>query len=1157
MDGISHLQRMPSDQNFAGMYGSHRYGGSGGAWSPPLPTSQSLPHLPSPGGGGGFPSGGTNAYGVGSADYFSRPMLNDPSARSPNGGAHAAPFPESSKSRHPAYPGPLPHFPRQTDFPGLSQSLRALRSPYDNPSGGLHSGAHGGVLSSGGGGGGPLSHHHHHRSGSSSALTASPSRQHGYFSPPLPRADGAAGSPQGPASFTPLASAKDESYSARWGPSFGSTSASRHSSRALPESPRFTDSQEQNARGSKGAAAGGATFMGPPLPKLGSGGGGGGSSSTTSTSAGGPHFPVTAAPPNAHRIAPIRPVRSSEEDEEEDELVDEDDVGGAHQDTTNFLSRPLQLLAYASTAAARRQAHGGYRDPRSVAAAASLGLIPSHSNSSRLKVPTRKTSIATNHLGGQEPSTLENGNWEYKAGRVRALKASGEDEQSPGSLLSDDAGTIVGTEHSNASVGAASGAGSSNSDTGPHLGKRRRSDDEPLPLPSRSRRQSMKVPAAEQQSAGEGGDAAKHAGETGAASNAADQDATMNEEAEVATTDVAASATAAAAAADDTAAGASRKGYFRFSLYSSKLDVDDKDDPIQAGVATLKEVEDLFDVYFNQINPINVIFDPFLHSLAYVRARSKFLLTVIAAHAARMAPGERNAELAVKLEEHWRVTLLPNILLGGYKSVEISQAFLLASQFHRPTHIIVEDRAWQYLGFAIRTATEIGVNISLAPSAQDQQEDEQVARRLRNRERLWLSLVVAEGVLSTQFGRPSTLSSSRDAITHSSHWNREDYALPEDAALMCQIELRKIVEQCAERFDKSVGVGGGGVGGGFTQRHQRSRSAYGGAVADFDEEQSVALTAAYKTAWQELERWKRTWCPADESMDHTGIGGSMATSAFLVRWSPYSRLIYYYWRCHLNSIVLQMAGGGGAAGRHEFASPVAYDSMVCAGQLLDTLLDSKQIGAKRLALAPNAVVVMATYAAVSALRLTKLDHSRHALIDQRGIFDQVQRLAGILEAAGQTPGHRDGAAGPYGLYLRSVLALFDSDSKSSSSVSGGGADDAAATTTTVADILGDTASDPLAAMTSTAAANTSSTDAAAAAAAADASALLADPDLVSSAAAALNEVYASDSEVWEYLANGAGGSASGAGAGAAVGVAGAPSAPTALWPSTSAPWNGP
>lgn len=1004
-------------------------------------------------------------------------------------------------------------------------------------------------------------------------------RHHGFFSPPLPRAEGL---PQ-PINSRPSPSSsfsRDDSFS-RWGPTENS---GRHAkTNSLTESPRRHD--VPSTAGPSGSSRPPQAQYPPPFH---------------------PSRPDARGEdglPNRHVLPPIHRrrsthkstlTRSSEDEEEEDELVDEDDVGGAHHDP-DVLSRPLQLLAYASTAAARKQAHGGFRDPRSVAAAATLGLISAsappkrtESQSQSLPLPVsvdatsaqKMASVGVQGGGGAEASTLENGNWEYRAGRVRAIRgAESVDElvSSPVKAAPPTSGGegLVDLETNMASTGSSltsqclHDSHDSLTDEGPHLGKRRRSDDEPLPLP-RSRKGSMLALAA---GSSKRSNIAESRGSISSLTNNsklvsvprkdANTDADPNEQPSALT-----STDNAEEQAD--AIGASRKGYFRFSLYSSKLDVDTKDDPIEAGVASLKDMEDLFDLFFNKINPSNFIFDPFLHSLSYIRARSKFLLTVIASISARMSSEPGSAELTEKLERHWKNKLFPEIVIGGYKSVEISQAFLLVSLFHRPTHIIVEDRAWQYLGMAIRIATEVGVNIALAPNTSTR-DNELLSRRVRNRQRLWKSLLIAEGTLSTQFGRPCTLSCTDSPLAQLVSWNREDFALPEDAALVCQIELRKLVERHTKALEQGLHI----------KPHAE--------LSEQSQEQDDKLTRLgplRTAAYQDLEVWKRTWCPTG-GLDQAGIGCSMAMGAFLVRWSPYSRLIYNYWRCHLNSVMLQAA-----ALADDVATPIAYDSMQCVRELIGTLLNNEEIGEQGLPLAPNAVVVMATYAAVSALRLTKLDLSKHAFIDSRSVFEQVLRLADALEIAGRTPEHRDGAAAPYGTYLRSVLALFDTDSKSSSSVASHAlGDDVRAP---LADSAGKTAAahsargegngtgpanpliSPATAKSMTAAlADATATSALlqpSASSIQDSAALtpalnalgmgvamsagglpsgsggdsVAPVDSAASAAAAADEVatlskmYTSDPEVWEFLG-------SGAGAGTDV----SSSAAAALWPATS------
>lgn len=850
-------------------------------------------------------------------------------------------------------------------------------------------------------------------------------RQHGFFSPPLAKANGLSGSDARPSPSFSHAN-RDESFSSRWGPMDSNSSTSRISklNASSSESKSKCHDAAITSKFSPHASGAHPSYMNATPASKSLGPANKGSS------------PHTVLPPIHGRqwTQQSYTTRSSDDDGELNEPMDEDDVGGAYQDQ-EVLSRPLQLLAYASTAATRRQAHGGFRDPRSVAAAGALGLIsapsplkpivPAPDSASNKGVSTGQMSTCVpvtagiESVGGAEPSTLENGNWEYKAGRVRAIRGADTVEsldctkcKDPNEACSGRV-NIPARDSSALSRHAAAALQEPLFDQGPHLGKRRRSDDEPLPIPQSRKSSILARTVCASDNRVEGPRMKPSRRQKVAASNSTSvgdgilPDLSNNSKASTSpreNSDIAPS--------QMDAVGASRKGYFRFSLYSSKLDVDIKDDPIDAGVVSLKDVEDLFDFFFNNINSVNFIFDPFLHSLAYVRARSKFLLTIIASIAARMRSATGSAELTERLEEHWKSKLFPQIVIGGYKSVEISQAFLLASLFHRPTHIIVEDRAWQYLGMAIRTATEVGVNIALTPNSTTR-DNELLSRRVRNRQRLWKCLLIAEGTLSTQFGRPCTLSCQDSSLPQSVSWNREDFALPEDAALVCQIELRKIVERHTQAFERCL-----------------SASQIKAKSSDVDEAmlKLQRLADLRRAACADLETWRQTWCPTG-GLDQAGVGGSMAMGAFLVRWSPYSRLIYNYWRCHLNSVILQAA-----AKRDEFATPVAFDSMQCARELMDILLDDKKIGEHGLPSAPNAIVVMATYAAVSALRLTRLDLSRHAFIDSRSIFEQVLKLADALEIVGRTPAHRDGAAAPYGIYLRSVLALFDNDSKSSSSV---------------------------------------------------------------------------------------------------------------------------
>lgn len=460
-------------------------------------------------------------------------------------------------------------------------------------------------------------------------------------------------------------------------------------------------------------------------------------------------------------------------------------------------------------------------------------------------------------------------------------------------------------------------------------------------------------------------------------------------------------------------AGASRKGYFNLSLFHSKNDDTDGLDPVELGLVELKELERLFDIFFARINPVLDLFDPFLHSVAFVRMRSAFLTTVISSMAARFSDTPQDAKLASTLDKHWQEKLLPMILLGGYKSVEISQAFLILTTYSRPTNRLVDDRSWQYLGFAIRTATEVGVNRKVTPS-ENLLGNEQVARRVRNRERLWFNLFLYDRTLSAQTGRPWTISEDR-MIVQSSMWHRQDFALPEDVSLVSLIKLRRITAQHTEAFDTYLTS---------PDRFDETQTATAlgvGGQSMFDR-RLAGLEFFRKNANADLEKWKETWCINTEDKIKE-VDTSAAAGKYLVRWAPTAKLFYYHSRLLINSLVL------GATEQYEgflSGSSVSVDCWTSAISLIDTVLND--FSEEALVTWSNDRVVMAVYAAVSAVRMTNMKH-KYAFADKETLLALVRRLATSMTIAGKTPRHRNGSATPYGRYLKSVLGAFEPENR--------------------------------------------------------------------------------------------------------------------------------
>ncbi|SNX82137.1 uncharacterized protein MEPE_00843 [Melanopsichium pennsylvanicum] len=608
------------------------------------------------------------------------------------------------------------------------------------------------------------------------------------------------------------------------------------------------------------------------------------------------------------------------------------------------------------------------------------------------------------------PSTLDHEAWEYREGKAQARRGYGSGA-SPGGLSAE-----AGTTGSSVSVAAANGqkqdatsAGMNGASPGEMiespadevtsamLGKRKRGRSRAARsggLPTRRRK------LAEWDTDAENGEAV-------------DEDGMLEPSDKPKQVTIAAASQAkessGVTSGGEGEAGASRKGYFNLSLFHSKNDDSEGLDPIELGLVELKELERLFDIFFARINPVLDLFDPFLHSVSFVRMRSAFLTTVISAMAARFSDTPHDAKLATMLDKHWQEKLLPTILLGGYKSVEISQAFLILTTYSRPTNRLVDDRSWQYLGFAIRTATEVGVNRKVTPS-ENLLGNEQVARRVRNRERLWFNLFLYDRTLSAQTGRPWTISEDR-MIVQSSMWHRQDFALPEDVSLVSLIKLRRVTAQHTEafdtyltspdRFDETQTATARGVGGQST----------------FDR-RLAGLEFFRKNANADLEKWKETWCINTEDKIKE-VDTSTAAGKYLVRWAPTAKLFYYHSRLLINSLVL------GATEQYEgflSGSSVSVDCWTSAISLIDTVLND--FTEEALVTWSNDRVVMAVYAAVSAVRMTNLQH-KYAFADKGTLLALVRRLSTSMTNAGKTPRHRNGSATPYGRYLKSVLAAFE------------------------------------------------------------------------------------------------------------------------------------
>ena len=93
-------------------------------------------------------------------------------------------------------------------------------------------------------------------------------------------------------------------------------------------------------------------------------------------------------------------------------------------------------------------------------------------------------------------------------------------------------------------------------------------------------------------------------------------------------------------------------------------------DPITAGIITEKDAHVLFDLIFLRLNPVINLFDPALHTVAYVRSKCPFLFTTLIMAGCKFFRHE-DFRACQKLANEFAI----HAFAEGWKRVEVVQAF--------------------------------------------------------------------------------------------------------------------------------------------------------------------------------------------------------------------------------------------------------------------------------------------------------------------------------------------------------------------------------------------------------------------------------------------------------------------------------------------------
>ncbi|TGJ82523.1 hypothetical protein E0Z10_g6239 [Xylaria hypoxylon] len=151
-----------------------------------------------------------------------------------------------------------------------------------------------------------------------------------------------------------------------------------------------------------------------------------------------------------------------------------------------------------------------------------------------------------------------------------------------------------------------------------------------------------------------------------------------------------------------------------FGRFQPRLDVGLDLDPIELGLLTLSEAEALFTYFYDNLAHTRWGIDPVLHTVDFVRRRSAFLFTSIAAASALFSPSLE--ALHKRLSRH-RQKLADLVVTKRYKSVEIVLAFMVNIPWIPAGEHWADDETSTYMSMASSIAVDLYLNKIILPSS--------------------------------------------------------------------------------------------------------------------------------------------------------------------------------------------------------------------------------------------------------------------------------------------------------------------------------------------------------------------------------------------------------------------------------------------------------
>ncbi|KAI0007663.1 hypothetical protein F4779DRAFT_628969 [Xylariaceae sp. FL0662B] len=444
-----------------------------------------------------------------------------------------------------------------------------------------------------------------------------------------------------------------------------------------------------------------------------------------------------------------------------------------------------------------------------------------------------------------------------------------------------------------------------------------------------------------------------------------------------------------------------------FGRFQPRLDVGDDLDPIEQGLVSLPEAEALFSYFHDNLAHTRWGIDPVIHTVEFVRSRSAFLLTSIAAASALFSPSMES--LYKRLSNH-RQRLASLIMARRYKSVEIVLAFMVNIPWISAGEHWADDETSTYMSMALTIALDLSLNKIIIPSHSEPRSpidslatsdcissrkalaidgllgnvdpDSLLGRRLlRRRERAWLSLFVLERGVCLARGRNYVLPMS-PLIENCDQWHLSDLADRWDGSIVSVAVLRRDLANLISKV----------------------RATCDSYVNGSSESSVVDRVKSEITVF--FDRWYQTW-PFQ-------IGDREQLTL-----PPYVEILASHTRLSLYSSVINH--GTAPVGARHFFRAAGLSSA------LNVLRVAVQ-GEKQLRSMPNNTAIMISFAACFALRVSTVADGQASSLAP-SIRALIAETTDVLERIGSSPVQRKGLSCLFAGQLKQILKFASQPSE--------------------------------------------------------------------------------------------------------------------------------